>query len=122
MAQVGAIRLEECDGVSYEVVEPARVVEELADRDALGERRSVSIQVEQAFLDEPEDERRDEDLRHAPDPESVAGGQRLAGSDVCDACGSLDPAAGAVGHDDRAGNTGFDSRFEEMLDFRHEVA
>src|SRR5947207_13834515 len=108
MIRVAAIWLEERDGISDEVVEPARVVQELADRDAPGERGGVSVQVEQAFLGEPKDERRDEDLRHAPDAEAVRRCQRLAGGYVRDAGSGLDPVTAPVCHDDRAGNSGFD--------------
>ena len=79
--------------------------EELADRDALDERRSVAVEAEQAFLDEPEDKRRDKDLRHAPDAEAVLGCQRLAGLDVGDAHRRFDPAARPGRHHDDTGNT-----------------
>jgi hypothetical protein len=48
--------------------------------------------------------------------------QRLAGGHVCDAGRGLDPAAGPLGHDDRARDAGCDDGFEEMLGFCHPVA
>jgi hypothetical protein len=47
----------------------------------------------------------------------VVGRQRRAGRDVCDSGRGLDPAVGTVGDDDRAGNSGADDGFEEVLDF-----
>ena len=66
------------------------MVQELADRDALGERRGVAVEVEQPVRDELEDERGHEDLRHAPDAEAVIDGERLAGRDVREAGRRLD--------------------------------
>jgi hypothetical protein len=122
MVQVAAIRLEERDGIFDEVVEPARVVQELADRDALGERRRVSVELEESVRDEEEDEWRHEDLRHAPDSEAVTRRDRLSGRDVGDAGRSLDPATGPIGHDHRPRHSGCEDGFEVLFDFCHEVA
>ena len=67
MRRVPAVRLEQGDGIGIDIVEAARVVQELADGDAGNERRTVPVEVEQALVDEPEDERRHEELRDAAD-------------------------------------------------------
>lgn len=122
MGRVAAIRLEERDRVSHEVVQAARVVQELTDGDALGERRRVAAELEQALLDQPQHEWRDEDLRHAPDAKAVLGRQGCAGLDVGDSDSRFDPAFRARGDDNRPGNAGFDHGSELILDFCHEVA
>jgi hypothetical protein len=77
---VPAVRLEERHDVVDEIREAARVVEKLADRDALRERGGVGVQVEQPLRDEPKDERGHEQLGHAPDAETVIDCQGLARS------------------------------------------
>jgi hypothetical protein len=71
VGEILAVRLEELHDVTDEIRQAARVVQELAHGDALGERRGVAVEVEQPLVHEPEDERGDEDLRHAPDAEAV---------------------------------------------------
>jgi hypothetical protein len=68
---VPAVGLEERHDIVDEIREAARVVQELADGDALGEWRGVAVQVEQPLCDELKDDRRHEDFRHAPDTEAV---------------------------------------------------
>ena len=54
VARVPTIRLEERHDVTDEIVESARVVQELADRDALNDGRGLPIKVEQTLRHELE--------------------------------------------------------------------
>jgi hypothetical protein len=48
--------------------------------------------------------------------------QGLAGRHVRDAGHGLDSTTGPIGHGHRSGDSGFEHRFEVLLDFCHEVA
>jgi hypothetical protein len=95
------------------------VVQELADRDALYERRRVSVQVEHPFGHELEDERGHEDLRHASDAEAMLDGKRLSRRDVSDAGRCLNSTLRPEGHHRRPGNTGCDDGLELILNRCH---
>ena len=82
------------------------MVQELADGDAFGEGCSVPVEVDQPLVDELKHERRDEDLGHAPDAESVIGRERLARSQVGEAGRCLDPPVGPNSYRDGALDTG----------------
>ena len=101
------------------LLESARVVQELADRDALNERRGVLVQFEHPFGHELEDERRHEHLRHASDAEAMLDGKRLARCDVSEACGCRKSALRPEGHHNRPRNTGCDDRVELILNRCH---
>ena len=107
--------------VADEIVQAARVVQELADRDALGERRGVPVEVEQPLRDELKDERRHEDLRHAPDAEAVIDRERLARPQVREAGRCFNSPVRPASGDDRARNTGRDNRLQLIRDRLHLV-
>jgi hypothetical protein len=119
MGGVPAVRLEERDDVVDEIRKAARVVQELTDADAPGERRRVAVEVEQPVSDELKDERGHEDLRHAPDPEAVIGRERLAGSQVCEADRFLNLLVRPERYRDGARNAGRDNGFELIADRFH---
>ena len=82
VTEIPAVRLEELHDVTDEIRQATRMVQELAHGDALGERRGVAVELEEPVVAEPEDERGDEDLRHAADAKAVIDRQRLARSHV----------------------------------------
>ena len=82
-----SIRLEERkDVVAVGVRKPARVVEELANSHALGDRAHFPIEGERILVDELENDRSDEELGHARNPETVICRQGRTGLSVGDAC------------------------------------
>jgi hypothetical protein len=95
------------------------VVEELADRDAFREWRGITIELEQPFRDELEDERGDEELRHAPDPEAMIDRQRLVCSYVCNAGRCVNPPFRPERYCNGTRNAGRDNDFELSLDRFH---
>jgi hypothetical protein len=98
------------------------VVQELADRDALGERRGVAVQVEQPLRDELKGERGHEDLRHAPDAEAVIDRQWLASPEVREAGRCVDSRARPASSDDGARNAGRDNGLQLVRDRLHRSA
>jgi hypothetical protein len=78
VCRVAAVRLEKLHVVERSVRKTARVVEQLADGDALRDRTRIAVELEQPFLDELQDEGRHEELRDAPDAEPMLGRQGLA--------------------------------------------
>ena len=119
VGRVPAVGLEERHEIIDEIREAARVVQELADRDALGERRGVSVQVEHPFGHELRTSAADEDLRHASDAEAMLDGERLARRDVSDAGRCLNSTLRPEGHHRRPRNTGCDDRLELILNRCH---
>lgn len=120
MRGVAAVRLEERDRIGVCIVEAARVVQKLADRDAGSEGRSVSVEVEQALVDELEDKRSHEDLRDASDAETVARCQRLARANVGEPRRCLDSLGRFDRNDDGARNAGRDDSLELILNGFHD--
>jgi hypothetical protein len=96
-----------------------RVVQELADRDALSEGRGIAVEVEQALRNELKDERSNEDLRHASDAEAVIDCERLAPSEVCEPSRCLDACVRTEGYGDCARDTGRDDGLKLILDGLH---
>ena len=119
MGKISAVRLEERYGITYEILQAARVVQELANGDALRERRGVTVEAEQPFLDELKDERCHEDLRHAPDPEAVIDRKGLARATSASPAAASTRPAGADGYRHRARNTGRDDGIELIRDRFH---
>ena len=95
------------------------MVQELADRDALNERRGVPIKVEQTLRHELEDERGHEDLRHASDAEAMLDGKRLARRDVGEAGRCLNSTLRPERHHRHPRNTGCDNRLKLILNRSH---
>ena len=95
------------------------MVQELPDRHALGDRGGVAVEVERAFVDELEDDRRHEDLRHAGDAEAVLRRQALARLDVGEPGGSFLVEAGPGGDGDGSGEAGADDRLEPVVERSH---
>lgn len=86
------------------------MVQEPADRDAGGQLRrpilapELVVEIQQALRDQLEDERPDEDLRHASDPDPVVHADQPPRAEVRNArLGSLDGSA-LRGEPNRAGN------------------
>jgi hypothetical protein len=115
MRRVAQVRLEERDRISHEIRQPARVIQQLANGDALHEGRAVVVEVEQSLGDELQDECRHEDLRHAPDAEAVLGRERLARSHVRQARRGFDPADRALSECDHPRNAGGEDAVELIL-------
>ena len=84
------------------------MVQQLANRGALGYRTSVAVELEHALLDELERERRDEGLGHAGDPETVLLRQRFAGLDVGEPARSFPAEAGPGSNRDDTGQAARD--------------
>ena len=80
VAGVQAVGLEELHDVADPVLEAARVVQELADGDALSEGRGIAVEVEQALRNKLKDKRGGKDFRHAPNAEAVIDPENLARS------------------------------------------
>jgi hypothetical protein len=119
VAEVPAIRLEEFHDIPDEIRQAARVVQKLAHGDALSERCGVVVELEQPLVHELEDERGDEDLRHAPDAEAMIDREWLARADVREPGGCLDPPRRADGHGHCARNSGCDDGVELIPDGIH---
>ena len=117
--RVPAIWLEELHEIAGEIVEAARVVQELADGDAGDEGRSIAVELEQPFVDEPEDKWGHEDLRDASDAETVARCEGLPGLYVGDPRRCLDSLVRPHRDDHRARNTGGDDSLELILNGFH---
>jgi hypothetical protein len=119
MGRIPPIRLPEQHHVDVEIVETARVIQELADRDALDKRRGLPVKVEQALRHELKDERRNEDVPHAPNAESMLDGQQLAGRQVREAGRCLNSTLRPDRDHRRPRNTGRDSRLKLILNRWH---
>jgi len=113
---VTPVRLEERNRIADEVLQPARVVQQPAHGDALGEGSRVGVELEQPLCDQPQNERGHEDLRHAPDAEAVTGRERLAGANVRQPRRGLDPLVGPGRDHGHAGNAGRDDPVELILE------
>ena len=92
------------------------MVQELAQRDAFGDRPDLLVESQRALADELEDDRGDERLRHASDQEAVLGCHGRTGRRVGNACSSLPGERRAVGHDHRAWNTCSQNGFEVVVE------
>jgi hypothetical protein len=88
------------------------VVQQLADRDALGEGRGVAVEIEQPLRDEPKHEGAYEDLGHAADAEAVVRREGLAGTQIGEARRCLDRPIRPDGSHDGARNPGRDNSVE----------
>jgi hypothetical protein len=120
VCRVAAVRLEELDPVARRILEATRVVQQLADGEAFGDRAGIRVELEQTVRHELEDERRHERLRDARDPEPVCWRQRLARLHVRDACRRRD-VSGRPQRDDRdSRNSGREDGFEVLFDQRDE--
>ena len=111
-----AVRLEEGHDIVEGIREAARVVQELPDGDALSEGGSVAVEVEPPLGDELQYQGRHEDLRHAPDAESVIDCERLVRSEVGDTCRCLDPPVGQNCQGDSALHAGREDGFQLLID------
>ena len=87
------------------------MVQELAQRHALGDRPDLLVESQRALADELEDDRGDERLRHASDQEAVLGCHGCTGRRVGNACCALPREIGTGCHDNNARDAGPDDCF-----------
>ena len=112
-------------GVELEVGEPARVVEQLPDRDRIAVRDEPGeppldgvAQAELALADELEDDGGDVGLRDACDPEPVVDPDRRLRVDLAETAGDADRAIAVPGEQDDSRGTGCDERVGVLLEIR----
>ena len=115
--------------ILFVVEEPARHVEELANRDLITVRDEPGqplldgvVEAKLAFGDQLQDDRCDVGLRVAGDPEAVANSHRRLLVDVAEAAGDADGAVLVANHQDGAGNPGGDECVEVFLKLRRACA
>ncbi len=99
VAAVGPIGRDQRVEVGVVVGKAARVVQELAQRDAFGDRPDLLVESQRTLVDELEDDRGDECLRHASDQESVLGCHGCTGRRIGNACCALPGEIGTGRHD-----------------------
>jgi hypothetical protein len=120
MGTVLAIRLEKRIDLG-EVLEPARVVEQMAYRHAALDRADLRVERQRPLVDELEHNGGREELRHARDPKAMVGRHRRSGREVGDARRLL-PGRTAVGRqNDSAWSAFLQHRVQVIVECPHEA-